>query len=105
MADSSSTGLEGRSQQLAWEEQQAAQRSGDAGERQQKTDPHPTNGHWRNPDWILCRDQKLRPIEPGTFPLAHGAPARVGRLRGYGNAIVATQAKAFIEAVMQSGGG
>lgn len=34
------------------------------------------------------------------FPLAHGAPARVGRLRGYGNAIVAPQAEAFIEAVM-----
>jgi hypothetical protein len=25
--------------------------------------------------------------EPGTFPLAHGIPGRVGRLRAYGNAI------------------
>ena len=38
-----------------------------------------------------------RPVEPGTFPLAHGAAAGVGRLRGYGNALVAPQAKAFIK--------
>jgi hypothetical protein len=34
------------------------------------------------------------------FVLAHGAGSRVGRLRGYGNAIVAPQAQAFVEAVM-----
>jgi len=39
------------------------------------------------------------------FPLAHGAPARVGRLRGYGNAINAEVAATFIEAVMESGVG
>ncbi len=39
-------------------------------------------GHWRNADWIYCRDGKYRPVEPGTFPLAHEAPAREGRLRG-----------------------
>mgnify|MGYP002717179519 CR=1 FL=1 len=59
--------------------------------------PGPTNGHWRSADWLGCRDGRWRPVEPGTFPLAHGAPARVGRLRGYGNAIVAQQAAAFIE--------
>ncbi len=42
---------------------------------------------WSDCDWIPCRDGKSRPVEPGTFPLAHGVPARVGRLRGYGNAI------------------
>jgi DNA (cytosine-5)-methyltransferase 1 len=47
-------------------------------------------------DWIPCRDGKLRPVEPGTFPLAHGAPARVGRLRAYGNAIVPQVAAEFI---------
>ena len=36
----------------------------------------------------------------GTFPLVDGASARVGRLRGYGNAIVAPQAEAFIRAVL-----
>jgi DNA (cytosine-5)-methyltransferase 1 len=62
--------------------------------------PGPTNGLWRDADWLGCRDGKWRPVEPGTFPLAHGAAARVGRLRGYGNAIVAPQAQAFVEAVM-----
>ena len=60
----------------------------------------PVNGAWRDADWIFCRDDKWRPVEPGTFPLAHGSPARVGRLRGYGNAIVAPQAAAFVEAFL-----
>lgn len=65
--------------------------------------PRPTNGHWRDADWLFCRDGKWRPVEPGTFPLAHGAAARVGRLRGYGNAIVAPAAQAFIEAYLETG--
>jgi DNA (cytosine-5)-methyltransferase 1 len=64
--------------------------------------PQPTNGHWRDVDWLGCRDDKWRPVEPGTFPLANGSPARVGRLRGYGNAIVAPQAQAFIEVVQET---
>ena len=60
----------------------------------------PVNGAWRDADWIFCRDDKWRPVEPGTFPLAHGSAARVGRLRGYGNAIVAPQAAAFVEAFL-----
>jgi DNA (cytosine-5)-methyltransferase 1 len=63
--------------------------------------PSPTNGHWRDADWLFCRDGKWRPVEPGTFPLAHGSPARVGRLRGYGNAIAAPVAQTFIESVME----
>lgn len=59
------------------------------------------NSVWRDADWLFCRDGKWRPVEPGAFPLAHGAPARVGRLRGYGNAINASQAQAFIEAAME----
>jgi len=62
----------------------------------------PTNGHWRDADWLYCRDGKWRPVEPGTFPLAHGSAARVGRLRGYGNAIVAQAAQTFIESFMES---
>jgi DNA (cytosine-5)-methyltransferase 1 len=61
----------------------------------------PTNGHWRDADWLYCRDDKWRPVEPGTFPLAHGATARVGRLRAYGNAIVPQVAEAVIRAYMQ----
>lgn len=63
----------------------------------------PTNGYWRAADWIGCADGKWRPVEPGTFPLAHGAPARVGRLRAYGNAINAQAAQAFIEAFLDGG--
>ncbi len=53
---------------------------------------------WSNADWLDFRDGKQRPVEPGSFPLAHGSPARVVRLRGYGNAIVPEVAQAFIEA-------
>ncbi|WP_122169589.1 MULTISPECIES: DNA cytosine methyltransferase [Burkholderia cepacia complex] len=56
----------------------------------------PTNGVWRDADWLLCRDGRWRPVEPGTFPLVDGAPSRVGRLRAYGNAINAEAAAQFI---------
>ena len=62
-------------------------------------------GFWSAADWIPCRDEKRgvvgRPVEPGTFPLAHGVPGRVGRLRAYGNAIVPQVAAIFIRAVME----
>lgn len=61
----------------------------------------PLNGFWRNADWLLCRDGKWRPVEPGTFPLAHGITNRVGRLRAYGNAICAEAAVEFIEIAME----
>lgn len=75
------------------------------------------NGFWRDADWLLCRDGKWRPVEPGTFPLVDGAAARmgrveprvarvassnrVGRLKGYGNAINAQAAAEFIRAYME----
>ena len=68
--------------------------------------PGPVNGFWRSADWVLTRPQRvgdrpgLRPIERGSFPLAHGASERVGRLRGYGDGIVAQAAQAFIEAYL-----
>ncbi|WP_419204227.1 DNA cytosine methyltransferase [Bordetella trematum] len=86
--------------------------------------PGPVNGFWRSADWLLCRDGKWRPVEPGTFPLVDGNPggmgrvrsdkerlaeipprkdqgSRVGRLRAYGNAINAAQAQIFIEEAMR----
>ncbi|ARG87538.1 DNA cytosine methyltransferase [Pseudomonas aeruginosa] len=64
--------------------------------------PGPVNGLWADADWLLCRDGKWRPVEPGAFPLAHGAPSRVGRLRAYGNAINAEAATQFIAAYMEA---
>jgi DNA (cytosine-5)-methyltransferase 1 len=58
----------------------------------------PCNGFWGDAEWIACIDGKWRAVEPGSFPLAHGVAGRVGRLRGYGNAINAEQARAFVEA-------
>ena len=79
--------------------------------------PLEVNGFWRDADWLFCRDGKWRPVEPGTFPLVDGAAARmgrveprvarvassnrVGRLKGYGNAINAQAAAAFIRAYME----
>lgn len=55
-------------------------------------------GALRGWDWLFCSDTKWRPVEPGTFPLVDAAPARVGRLRGYGNALDAETATQFISA-------
>jgi DNA (cytosine-5)-methyltransferase 1 len=55
---------------------------------------------WGN-NWIPCADGKARRIESGISPLAHGIPARVVRLRGYGNAIVPQVAAEFIAAAME----
>jgi DNA (cytosine-5)-methyltransferase 1 len=49
-------------------------------------------------DWLFCRDRRWRPVEPGTCPLVDEAPARMGRLRGYGDAIDAEAATQFIAA-------
>ncbi|MBW7684642.1 DNA cytosine methyltransferase [Enterobacter hormaechei] len=78
--------------------------------------PLEVNGFWRDADWLLCRDGKWRPVEPGTSPLVDGAAARMGRvesgvarvassnrtgrLKGYGNAINAQAAAEFIRAYM-----
>lgn len=85
----------------------------------------PLAGFWADADWIACRDGKARPVEPGpvaladgipegmgqvraagdaeesTFPLAPRGKNHVGRLRGYGNAIVPPLAAEFISAFME----
>lgn len=78
-----------------------------------------TAGFWSDAIWLPCTDGKYRPTQPGLFPLVNGTScgvvhrsdpgitedeanhtteARVHRLRLYGDAIVAQQAQAFIEA-------
>lgn len=60
---------------------------------------------WYNVDWLLTRnpagDPSWRPVEPGTFPLAHGVPSRMGKLRAYGNALDWQTAKAFCEVLRE----
>jgi DNA (cytosine-5)-methyltransferase 1 len=61
-------------------------------------------GFWRDCEWVYCRPEPrypegcYRPIEPSSFPLVAGVPARILRLRGYGNAIKPHVAAAFIAA-------
>ena len=64
--------------------------------------PGPTNGFWGTADWLFCRDERFRPVEPGTFPLVDGLPGRVGLLRGYGNAINPQAAAQFIQAFFEA---
>jgi DNA (cytosine-5)-methyltransferase 1 len=93
--------------------------------------PGPTNGFWSACDWIFCRDGKWRPVEPGSFPLAHGLPRsmgtcgaelrrlaalagldakslarakeyRIGTLSAYGNAINFEQATEFCRAAFDA---
>lgn len=57
-------------------------------------------GHWDGAEWLIGHDGKARRFEPSIRLLAHGVPARVGRLRAYGNAIVPQVAAEVIGAYM-----
>jgi DNA (cytosine-5)-methyltransferase 1 len=61
---------------------------------------------WSDHVWLTGADGKARRSKPGLPLLAHGIPNRVGRLRAYGNAIVAQVAaeviRAFVEATEAS---
>ncbi len=57
-------------------------------------------GHWGECGWLIGHDGKARRFEPSIRLLAHGVPARVGRLRAYGNAIVPQVAAEVIGAYM-----
>lgn len=68
--------------------------------------PGAVNGFWSPAEWIHCRPEpgypqgRWRPVEPGIEPLAHGVAGRVGKLRAFGNCIVAPLAAEFIGAVI-----
>ncbi len=57
---------------------------------------------WTDFDLVQCRDDKARRVESGTFPLAHGVPGRVAKLRGLGNAIVPQIAAIFVRAYLET---
>lgn len=80
-----------------------------------------STGFWSDFRIIPCTDGKARRIEPCSFPLVNGIPkgmgrgqpelgklvkgarnSRVGRLKGYGNAIVPQVAAEFIKAFMET---
>ena len=99
---------------------QAGGRPGGSGRPGAADDP--LRGFWRDPEWLPCRDGKARPTQSWPIEMADGladrlgfvrtgeaaylapliqaAPARAGRLRAYGNAIVAPVAEAFIRSYM-----
>lgn len=79
----------------------------------------PVAGFWRAADWLHCRDAKWRPVEPGSFPMAHELapdmgcdstvetspyreerPWRKGMIHGYGDGIIAEVAIEFISAFL-----
>lgn len=51
-------------------------------------------------EWVIGADGKARRVKSGIRLLAHGVPARVGKLRAFGNAIDPRPAAAFITAYM-----
>jgi DNA (cytosine-5)-methyltransferase 1 len=100
LADADDARLEGRRSGRDGAAERAARPGGVGGEGARAT-----HSGWADADWLGCRDSRWRPVEPGTFPLVDGVPARVGRLRGYGNAIVPQVAAAFVTALFDAAKG
>lgn len=55
-------------------------------------------GFWDDGELVVCGDGKARRVAPRIRLLAHGLSCRVGRLRGFGNAIVPQVAAELIAA-------
>jgi len=53
-------------------------------------------------EWAIGSDGKARRVKSGVSLLAHGVPARVGKLRAYGNAIVPQVAAEVIGAYLDA---
>jgi DNA (cytosine-5)-methyltransferase 1 len=104
VADHNSAGLAQRGGIGGVQRAPLEQSEGEATER--RRDIGWLGGFWAGADWIWCRPEPRfpegcwRPIEPGSFPLATGIPARILRVRGYGNSIKPWLAKEVIAAYM-----
>jgi DNA (cytosine-5)-methyltransferase 1 len=72
----------------------------DESRREEQVGSTPEAGAWSDVEWWQCRDGRTRPIKSGLKPLVNGTPGGLGRLRGYGNALVAPAAAGFIRAAM-----
>ena len=57
------------------------QRADDAGAPSGDLRPGPLHGHWRDADWLGCRDGKWRPVSARAQPMADGIPESLGRVR------------------------
>jgi DNA (cytosine-5)-methyltransferase 1 len=69
--------------------------------RQEPDGYRPENSFWDGTEWRIA-DGKARRVKSGLRLLAHGVPARVGRLRAYGNAIVPQVAAEIIGAYIDA---
>lgn len=111
LADPNREGPQGRWRPAAGLQREAAERGGEVGDAEIGRRCMPSGSHhgsesggsswqdrgsspWSDARAISCRDGKARiiPTELALFPVAHGAPGRVARLRALGNAVVPLQA-------------
>ena len=77
-------------------EQRGGQQRGSGG------DPETRHSFWSDHIWLTGADGKARRAQPGIPLLAYGIPNRVGKLRAYGNAIVAPLAAQVIGAYLDA---
>ena len=66
-----------------WEQRGREQRQqpqdGGGSDRTSPNRPGPTNGFWRDADWLFCRDGKWRPVVASDVEMVDGTAAHLGR--------------------------
>jgi len=117
LGDTDNTGSQGRrlfgangiwetgNQRLAWSPSPADQLD-DAATVGRERDPRtgwqagnrteqrsPTNGFWRNAEWLYCRDEKYRAVEPKFVWMANGTSCRMEPVRSQSARIIQTEEK------------